>query len=78
MQIIVLFTTIGVGIYFMMFNRESPIAMTLTALSPLGFGALFLVRFFSEKKKRKQEEETSGKPQKKKFKDPNDFLKENS
>lgn len=78
MQLIVLLTTIGAGAYFLLFDRESPIAVTIAGLAPLGWLALFMLRFFAERKKKKEEIEKEGKPERKKFKDPNDYLEENS
>ncbi len=78
MQIIVLFATIGAGIYFLLFDRESPIAITIAALAPLGWAALFMLRFLAERKKKKIEREEQGPPTRKKFKDPNEFLEKKS
>ena len=78
MQILVLFVTIGGGIYFMVFEKDSPVALTLAALAPLGWVALFMLRFFTERKKRKEEEAIEGKPTRKKFVDPNDLLQNNN
>jgi hypothetical protein len=78
MQIIVLFSTIAAGIYFLLFDRQSPIAITIAALAPLGWVALFMLRFFTERKKKKLEKQEQGRPTRKKFKDPNEFLEKNS
>lgn len=78
MQIIVLFTTIGLGIYLLLFDRESPIAVAIATLAPLGWAALFMLRFFAEKKKKKLERQEEGQPTRKKFKDPGEFLEEKS
>ncbi len=78
MQAFIFIATVACGIYFLLFDRESPIAVTIAALSPLGFAALFLLRFLTEKKKRKEEREQIGPRIKKKFKDPNDYVKDNS
>lgn len=55
MQVIVLFGTIIGAMYFLLFQPDSPIAITLMALAPLSWFGLFGVRFFSEKKKKKEE-----------------------
>lgn len=78
MQILVFLVTVSGGIYFLMFDKESPIAITLATLAPLGMLGLFLLRFLTERKKRKEEISESGPREKKKFKDPNDLLKERS
>lgn len=78
MQLIVLLTTIGAGAYFLLFDRESPIAVTIAGLAPLGWLALFMLRFFAERKKKKEEIKKEGQPVRKKFKDPNEYLEENS
>lgn len=78
MQLIVLLTTIGAGAYFLLFDRESPIAVTIAGLAPLGWLALFMLRFFAERKKKKEEIKKEGRPVRKKFKDPNDYLEEKS
>lgn len=55
MQVVVLFGTIIGAMYFLLFQPDSPIAITLMALAPLSWLGLFSVRFFSEKKKKKEE-----------------------
>lgn len=76
MQIIVLALTIGGGVYFLHFDRDSQVAGLIAALAPLGWLALFSLRYFTEKKKKKAEKFEEGPSVKKKFHDPNDLLKE--
>jgi len=76
MQIIVLILTIGGGVYFLHFDRDSQVAGLLAALAPLGWLALFTLRYFTERKKKKTEVLEQGPKAKKKFHDPSDFLKE--
>lgn len=63
----------------MMFDRDSPVAMVLTALAPLGWLGLFMLRFFAERKKQKVEDkeiDTVKEVGRKKFRDPSEFLRE--
>ena len=76
MQILVLFSTIIGAAYFLLFEPDSPVAVTLMALAPLSWLGLFGVRFFSEKKKVKLEGQQS-RDKGKKFIDP-DALVEKS
>ena len=75
MQIITLIATIVGGIYFVMFNPDSPIAGFLMALMPLGWVGLFGLRFMTERKKRKVERMKEGPKEKKKFRDPSEYIK---
>ncbi len=74
MQIFVLLTTIAGGVYFLMFEPDSPVATFLMALMPLGWAALFTLRFLTERKKKKVEKMEEGPKEKKKFHDPSDLI----
>lgn len=80
MQIVVLLLTIGGGIYFLLFKPDSQVSLILMALMPLGWLGLFSLRYFAERKKRKVEALEDGtfglKKEKKKFRDPSEFLEE--
>lgn len=76
MQIAVLVVTIAGGIYFLLFNPDSPIAGFLMALMPLGWVGLFGLRFMAERKKKKIEKLEEGPKEKRKFRDPSDLIQE--
>jgi len=77
MQIPVLFATIFGALYFLLFEPDSPIAITLIALAPLGWLGLFTVRFFSEKKKMKLDAGEKG-TRPKVFIDPDELVRKKS
>jgi TctA family transporter len=80
MQVVVLITTIAGGIYFLMFNPDSPVAHFLMALMPLGWVGLFGLRFLAERKKKKVEKQEEGNftDKRKDFRDPAELIeKEN-
>jgi hypothetical protein len=79
MQISVLFATIFGALYFLLFEPDSPVAIALMALAPLGWLGLFSVRFFSERKKLKRDDDNQDRKEKPKtFIDPDELIKRKS
>jgi len=76
LNIIILFTTITGASYFVLFEPDSSFAATLITLAPLGWAALFSIRFIKEWKKKKDETKLNPKSQKKEFMAPEDFMKD--
>jgi len=74
LNIIILFVTIIGASYFLLFEPDSSLAATLMTLAPLGWAALFSIRFLKERKNRKEERKFNPKSQKKEFKAPEDYL----
>lgn len=74
LNIIILFATIFGASYFLLFEPDSSLAATLMTLAPLGWAALFSIRFLKEWRNRKEEKKLNPKTQKKEFKAPEDFL----
>ncbi len=75
MQVSILFITIFSATYFLLFEPDSQVAITLMALAPLSWLGLFGIRFLSEKKKDGDKRNTA---RPKNFIDPDKLILEKS
>jgi hypothetical protein len=75
LNIIILLTTILGASYLLLFQPDSSVAATFMTLAPLGWVALFSLRFLKEFMSKREEKKLNPKEKRpQSFKDPEDFL----